>query len=446
MLKSEWKIIMINLKGLFKGKKGKKEPSAKAEGAEAGGIAAEGAAADENPGRELSKKELKAEKKTEKAVAKAAKKAEKEAKKAEKKAKKPAKPPKAKQPPKPKKPPKPPKPPKIKLTKEEKIQLKRDRLIAKTKLKVEKLRAKAAKKAEKIRIKQERVSEKKRLKREFKAEKKRFKKELRDEIRQAKREMPKSNLPKIIIPVFLVILLISSAVASVMLGVGPLASFKMPELPGFIKNIGDLKPLEKLRSVNPLSRSSEKGNAEEALVNMFDSLIALDFKEAEKFTDMSALVVPEGYLELVSSETVMNCTFDRLSYTIVSGLDEISDTEFEVKADITAVYIKPLMAKFIKEYLQMTYEASTTQSQSMIGIAGTNSFFAEFAAAPGLATINNEITIKIALTDGSWKVVPDNNLINALFGGVIIVAGDFFSDDPFVIDSSAPQEGSSSSH
>jgi len=418
---------MLNrLKGLFKGKKAKDAlPKDAADGDTADGADdAAGKEPEESSGKQLSKAELKAAKKTEKAAAKAAKAAEKAAKKAKANAAKPPKPPKPKPVPKAAKTPKPKKP---KLTKEQKIQIERERLIAKTKLKVEKLRAKGAKRAEKIRLRTERITEKKRIKKEFKAEKKQFEKSLRDEIKQAKKDMPKSNLPKIIIPVVLVLLLAASAVVTAKMGIGPLGSFKMPEMPGFVKAIGEFKPLERLRAINPLSSDSKK--AEDALENMFASLQSLDFKEAEKYIDISALTVPEGYLELVSSDTVRNCTFDRLEFSILSGPDEISDNEFEALVNVTAIDIKPLMATFIREYLQMTYDATQSQSPSQLGIAGTTAFFSDIAANPDLATVDNEVTVNIQLIDGAWMVVPDNNLINALYGGVIIVAGDFFAPD-----------------
>jgi len=377
-------------------------------------------------------KKLFKEKKTKEEIAEAKrlKKEQRAQKKAEKKQKNPKQPkaPKSKDQKKANKTPKVKKP---KVTKEEKIQKQRERLLQKTKNRVAKIRAKGAKRAEKIRINQERVTEKKKIKREFKAEKKQFEKSLRDEIKLAKKDVPKSNLPKILIPVALVLLLISSAVFMTSRGIGPLASFKMPEPPGFVKVIGEtisnINPLEKLSSLNPFNKPGAGGGsgAEKAVKNMFDSLKALDFTKASAYTDMSLIVIPDGYIELIGTETLMNGTFERLEYEIVSPPEEISETEFDIVVNITAVDYKKLMAEFIREYLRITLDYSNSQMQ--LGIAGVNTLFTQFVKNPNIGTVDNEITLKVVWNDNAWMVQPNNSLINALFGGAITVAGDFFA-------------------
>ena len=38
--------------------------------------------------------------------------------------------------------------------------------------------------------------------------------------------------------------------------------------------------------------------------------------------------------------------------------------------------------------------------------------------------------IKVSSDDKIWRIEPDDNLTDALFGGVLTAAGDFFGPDP----------------
>jgi len=93
--------------------------------------------------------------------------------------------------------------------------------------------------------------------------------------------------------------------------------------------------------------------------------------------------------------------------------------------NVTALDYKTLMAEFIREYLRITLDPALSQPQ--LGVAGINTLFLQYANDEALGTVDNEIVIKVVQADKSWKIEPDNNLINALFGGAIRVAGDFFS-------------------
>ena len=402
---------------------------------------------------------FKKEKKTkeERAEEKRLKKEQKLEKKAGKKEKKP-KTPKSKKPSKPAKPAKAQKTPKAKkpkLTKAEKAQIKKDKLIVKTKRKAEKIRAKAARKSEKIQIKTAAKAEKKQLKKELKAENKQFEKDLKQEIKEAKKDMPKSKMHLIIIPLIIVAVLAASAVFLHIRGIGPFGSFKLPEPPGFLKTISStvssLHPIEKIKTINPLKSVGSGGakDAEKAVVNLFDSLIALDFESAEEYIDISALKIPDGYISIIDKETLMNATFDKLEYEITAKADKTGESEFEVAVSITAVNIKHLMAELVKGYTQFELDAikagtipGQTENDKKI-----EELLGEFTADPDIGTLTTKTNIKVNRENKSCYIIPDEDLTNALFGGVISAAGDFFSPDPLPEETAAAEEsGESESH
>ena len=390
------------------------------------------------------KKEKKTkEERTEEKRLKKEQKAEKKAGKAEKKAEKKGKTPKA---PKPKKAQKPAKPQKAKVkkpkpTKAEKAQAKKDKLIVKNKRRAEKIRAAGARKTEKIQLKTANKAEKKQLRKELKAENKQFEKDLRQEIKDAKKEMPKSKSRFIIIPLIIVVLLAASSVFLHIRGIGPFGSFKMPEPPGFLKTVsstvssavGSLHPVETIKSINPLKSigsGGEKG-VEKAIGNMFNSLISLDFEGAGEYVNLYALDIPDGYISIVDRETLMNATFDKLEYEIVSKPEKTGDSEFETAVSVTAVDVKHLMAGLVKGYTQFELDAiqtgATPDRSEKDKKAGE--LLSELVADPETGTVNTEITIHVNREGKICRIVPDDDLTDALFGGVIRTAGDFFAPE-----------------
>jgi hypothetical protein len=411
------------------------------------------------------KKELKAEKKKQKKAKALEKKKAKNASKAEK-AKLKAKGANVPKAPKEKKPKKP------KLTKEEKKELKaakqaaktakaqaqakqkaakaREKLTKKTEKararvakKVEKIRARATVKNEKIQLKKEQRLEKKQAEKDHKAEMKQFKRELRAEIKAAKKDLPKNKLLMVLAPVLIVVLLVGSTFFLGNRGIGPLASVSLPnpvplvksvlpeEAPGFIKAITSIQlPSFSLGSVLPGSDSK----VEETVNELFVCLVELDFQGAEEYIETQQVAIPEvipgGYLAFIDQAALMDATFDKLVCEIILT-EKVAESEYEeyhVTANITAVDVKPFISSFVREALQLEYGNATAQpplSQAELDRKIEAMFF-EKAEDPNLATIVTETVITVRKIEGNWKVIADSVFMDAIFGGIITVGGQYF--------------------
>ena len=405
------------------------------------------------------------------AVQKAAKAEKNKAKAAQKATKKAAKPQKEKK-------------VKVKLTKEQKqelkfqkLQLKQDKLIAKeklkadkqaakahlkmekmrarTKLKADKIRARVMRKKEKILLKQQSKADRKLFLAQQKAEKRQFKQELRNEIKAAKKDMPKSKLLFVMIPVLAILLVVSAFAVLGGRGIGPLSSANIPnplpvvrsalpsELPGFLKSI----KMPRIPFLSKIIPTNEM-RAEAAVTGLFDSFVNLDFDRADKYIDMSRIVIPPEYLEFIDQETYMIATFERLEFEIIeterfrgSGDDDSSGDadsgddsqyrEYRVLTDITAVRAKALMASYIRDVLAYMFSSAMETpppEQSQID-ARIQAMFHEEASKEFHEMIINEVMITVRNIDGVWTVIPDEIFIDAIFGEVITTAGNFFIPD-----------------
>lgn len=178
-----------------------------------------------------------------------------------------------------------------------------------------------------------------------------------------------------------------------------------------------------LAMVLSLSACGEVKQAETAVNNMFASFKSLDFEEAEKYTDLENMKISkfEGEQGAKSNyEMYMKALFDRLDYQIVSS-EKIDANTVNVVTKITAVDMKPVFSDFVStamEYAisnafadpQPTEEETDKKMQEL---------FLASATKPNLATVTNEVTIKVVKQGEDWKIAPDDTFVDAVFGGLV---------------------------
>lgn len=429
------------------------------------------------PMTKAERKEYKKLKKVEKAEKKKAKKAQKQqAQKAKSAAPKQAKTPKQKKP---------------KLTKEEKNQLKQEKgqtkkdkaqtkqdkkqdkvqakqtqKLDKTRKKVEKIRAKAQLETELLRLKKENKAEEKQTKKERQAEAKRIKKELRDEIKLAKKDLPKHILRKVIISLVIVVLLVSGVFILNDRNVGPFGLLPLPEIPAPVKSaaaaVADSKPVAAVRSFNPVgavksilpTKTNPDHMAEQTVGNMFEAFIALNYTEAGNYMDMSGFTLPVSYIEPASMKMLMDATFDKLQYSIVPtptetgnteaagaeaasepdpATEEAIQTDYEVTVSVTAIGFRPMMAYVDSDYLELIFNnaISNTSLNDAESESRVASLLSEYVEKYSDITVTNQVTVTVSHpADEEWIVIPDSNLLDALFGGAITAGGNYY--DPNV--------------
>jgi len=192
-------------------------------------------------------------------------------------------------------------------------------------------------------------------------------------------------------------------------------------------------------------------SAMKSVEGMFDSFKTLDFGKAEEYIDMTGVDVPKDYTPFTNLQMIRNVLFDRLNGQIVSS-ERIDENTVTVKTNVTAVRIKPVMAEFAVKVLDFTIRdlrsenpLSDKEKEKKI-----NELLEACASKPDLETVTNEVDIVVKYVNDAWMVVSDDSLINALYGGIIDVAGDLFSADPEPVpeldSESKPGSGSSGSH
>lgn len=172
-----------------------------------------------------------------------------------------------------------------------------------------------------------------------------------------------------------------------------------------------------------LTGCGEIKKAETAVNGMFAAFQSLNFEEAQKYVNVED-ITKTGNEANENARLVMETIFGKLNYEMISS-EKTDDHTVVVKAKITTTDMKPVMGEFFAKALEYAFsnafaspqptEEETNQKMEEILV--------ECASKPDLATVTNEVDIKVVKTEGKeWKIEVDDTLSNALLGGLTDVA------------------------
>lgn len=172
-----------------------------------------------------------------------------------------------------------------------------------------------------------------------------------------------------------------------------------------------------------LSACGEVQKAETAVNNMFAAFKSLDFEQAQKYTDVASMKIStlEGKEGANTNyDMYMKALFNRLDYKIVSS-EKVDSNTVNVVTQITAIDMKPVFGDFVSTALQYAFENAFADPQPTEEETDKKmqELFLASATKPNLATVTNEVTIKVVKQGEDWKIAPDDTFVDAVFGGLV---------------------------
>lgn len=108
------------------------------------------------------------------------------------------------------------------------------------------------------------------------------------------------------------------------------------------------------------------------------------------------------------------------SWIIKSFLLKIIDKNtVHVQTEITAVDMGPVLTDFfataLEEAIATAFEAPLSEEENDKSM---EELFMQSVSKPDWETVSNEVTIEVVRVGKEWKVNSDDNLVNALLGGL----------------------------
>ncbi len=168
-----------------------------------------------------------------------------------------------------------------------------------------------------------------------------------------------------------------------------------------------------------LTACGEIQKAETAVNGMFEAVKSLNFEEAGKYISDSGIEeladAPDEATEMFVEKVCGN-----MSHEIVSS-EKADDGSVLVKTNITSIDMKPVLENFLVKAVEYTFSTGSlgTQMTDEESQAKMQEILAECISAPDLATVTNEVDIKVAPDDnGEWKIEGDDALASAMLGNL----------------------------
>lgn len=170
--------------------------------------------------------------------------------------------------------------------------------------------------------------------------------------------------------------------------------------------------------------------AEKAVDNSFTAI-----KNLDKDGFFGNVKVEEGYeeeLEKLEFDTEEQTEGDKALYesfkTITSKLEykilsseEVDENTIKIKVEATSVDMSPIFGDFFSKligYALSTALSSQTPMTDEEYNEESKKMFGECVSASDLATVTKQVDITVVKIENEWKVVVDENYLNAAFGGI----------------------------
>ena len=168
-----------------------------------------------------------------------------------------------------------------------------------------------------------------------------------------------------------------------------------------------------------LTGCGEIKKAETAVNGMFTAFKNLDFEEAQKYVNVDE-ITKAGEEANEHSMLIMETVFDNLSYEIISS-EKVDNETVIVKTKVTATDMKPVLGEFLSKALEYAFSNAFANPQPTEEETNKKmeEILVECASKPDLATVTNEVDIKVIKTESKdWKIEADDAVVNALLGGL----------------------------
>ena len=173
------------------------------------------------------------------------------------------------------------------------------------------------------------------------------------------------------------------------------------------------------------SGCGEVKKAETAVAGMFESFKALDFEKAREYVNVDEIRPGSSGAMTGNMEMFMKNLFDKLTYEIVSS-EKIDSNTVNVNTKITAIDMKPVFSEFFTAALQYAMASAFANPQPTEAETAKKmeELFVASASKPDLATVTNEVVIKVVKGEDGWKIASDETLSDALLGGITAAIND----------------------
>lgn len=160
---------------------------------------------------------------------------------------------------------------------------------------------------------------------------------------------------------------------------------------------------------------------EQAAKNMFNAIKSNDSEAAAKYINYDELLKAGETSEETTesdaeSKEMAELIFKHFDYKIISSSEDGNSAT--VKAEITNIDMKTVFAKYVSEAFALAFSGldQETMDKQM------NDKFTELINSEDNKTVTKTVDVKLTKSQDSWKIDMSDDLMDAIFGGMISAA------------------------
>ena len=157
------------------------------------------------------------------------------------------------------------------------------------------------------------------------------------------------------------------------------------------------------------------------VVSFLDAMLEGDFEKAAEFVnpdeDNSKDIEEMSIIEDEEGERLFRAILDKTSYEI--GEKTIDGNKATVTAKITAPDLLRIVSQTMSELIPMAFAMAFSEEEADDKMdAMIQQYFENAISDPNAPMTVSDTQIKLEKIDGTWFVIPDDELINALTGNL----------------------------
>lgn len=184
-----------------------------------------------------------------------------------------------------------------------------------------------------------------------------------------------------------------------------------------------------------LSGCNEEKKAEAALNSVVTALQSGDFETAGKYIKSSENLSDNEFFEkTVNTEEAGKAMFSKMS-CVVNSVEKTDNSNVVINADIKNVDMKGIISNSISELFSLAFSNALASEEEQMSDEDMQKKMMELIVnginADDASIVSKNIDLKVVKTDDGWKVNADENVADAVTGGLVSTVksfGNMFSE------------------
>lgn len=170
----------------------------------------------------------------------------------------------------------------------------------------------------------------------------------------------------------------------------------------------------------------EVEKAKKSVDEMFVAFETANMETMNKYISSDELASMDLLSDDAKEQEFIQLMFSKLSHTIISA-EEADENTIVVKTEVTTIDMGLVFQEWMQESMKMAFDGAFSgeafsEEEYNAKVEGK---LLEILKKEDIKTVTNTVDIKYVKTDGNWEIQTDDQLLDALLGGLVTFMDSF---------------------